>query len=110
MQDRIYLSRISFTNKYLLIGLKRDRFAVRESSAFDMDCNHGLEIITRITWEYNASQETKSEMYDSQSNQKILNTGHLPISPNIYIHLNANSVSNILSLLNQRLKEEGLLC
>ena len=33
MQDRIYLSRISFTNKYLLIGLKRDRFAVRESSA-----------------------------------------------------------------------------
>ena len=76
MQDRIYLSRLSFTNKYLLLGLKRDRFAVRESSAFDMNCNLGLENVTRIRWEYIASQETKSEIiYDSQSNQKILKTG-----------------------------------
>ena len=68
MLDRIYLSSLFFTEKYLLLGLKRDRFEVRENTDFEMECNHGLENITRIRWEYIASQEKKSEIiYDSQT-------------------------------------------
>ena len=72
MLVRLDHSRLSFTKKYLLLGLKKDRFVVRENNPVEMDCHGKLENITRVRWEFTSTQEIRSEIiYDSQSNQKL---------------------------------------
>ena len=102
MLDRIYLPSLSFTEKYLLLGLKRDRFEVRESTNFEMECNHGLKNITRLRWEYIASQEKKSEIiYDSQ-------TSELKIGFEVFCQHHQTFISKCtLKLMQAKKKDSG---
>ena len=56
--------------------MRRDRYAVRESDHFEMDCKHKLENITRIRWQYISTTQanTSETIFDSQS-KKILKDG-----------------------------------
>ena len=43
---------------------------LREHKSFEMDCNHKLEKVTRVTWEYISTHDNINEIiYDSQFNK-----------------------------------------
>ena len=59
----------------MFLGLKEDRYVVRENSPAGMDCNHEQENVTRVIWKYKSTHDNTTEtIYDSQSN-KSLRTG-----------------------------------
>ena len=59
----------------MFLGLKEDRYVVRENSPVGMDCNHEQENVTRVLWKYKSTHDNITEtIYDSQSN-KSLRTG-----------------------------------
>ena len=61
--------------KCLFLGLKEDRYVVRENSPVGMDCIHEQENVTRVIWKYQSTHDNTTEtIYDSQSN-KSLRTG-----------------------------------
>ena len=56
--------------------MQKDRYALRESDHFEMDCKHKFENITRVRWQYISTTQanTSETIFDSQSN-KILKDG-----------------------------------
>ena len=59
----------------MFLGLKEDRYVIRENGTVGMDCNHEQENVTRVLWKYKSTHDNTTEtIYDSQSN-KSLRTG-----------------------------------
>ena len=56
--------------------MQKDRYTVRESDPFEMDCKHKHENITRVRWQYISTTHanTSETIFDSQS-KKILKDG-----------------------------------
>ena len=55
--------------------MKENRYAIRENSPVQLNCNHEQENVKRVVWQYKSAHDYKTEtIYDSQS-KKSLRTG-----------------------------------
>ena len=56
--------------------MKEDRYVLRENTNFELVCDHKLENISRVTWEYISTYDNKVEtIYDSQQPNNTVKSG-----------------------------------
>ena len=56
--------------------MQKDRYVLREHRSFEMDCNHKLDKVTRVQWEYISTHDTINRtIYDSQQPINTLKSG-----------------------------------
>ena len=56
--------------------MQKDRYVLREHRSFEMDCNHKLGKVTRVTWEYFSTHDIINRtIYDSQQPNNTLKSG-----------------------------------
>ena len=77
---------------------------MRENKPFEMDCNHKLENVVRVRWEYASIPDIRSEtIYDSQQSNDALKSGfEVSCQP----HNNVISTC-ILKLVQARKEDSG---